>query len=78
MKIETKFDFGEKVWCMNNNRCRTGVIESILLSIRQHKDYDSNRIETNETYTVSLGDVTLMGISPHELFRNKEELLKTL
>lgn len=75
MKIETKFDFGEKVWIMYNNHTSEGIIKNIEIKISPYTD----SYQRHDIYAIRHpnGDVSL-NVRPESIFRSKEELLKTL
>lgn len=70
MKIETKYDIGQKVWCMFCGIPEEGVIVSITSRI-----YRKGNITD---YTVEIRKGLQVEKMESELFHTKEELLKSL
>lgn len=69
MKIETKFDVGDEVWFMYQNKCYGNVIAAIRIYIGS----DGYTIEY--LFNTTNGDVWKDEIS---LFSTKEELINSL
>ena len=70
MKIETKYDIGQKVWCMFCGIPEEGVIVSITSRIY--------RKVIIADYTVEIRECFQVDVLESELFPTKEELLKSL
>ena len=68
MEIKTKFNVGDKVFYMKDNRVQSGEVRGMQVLI--------HRSEANIIVYVSLGDKR--GYSEDFLFESKEELLKSL
>lgn len=68
MKIETKYNIGDEVWCMQNNRCICAKVESIRIMTHNF----TSRIEI-EYFIEAREWIEEMG-----LFPTKEELIKSL
>lgn len=67
MKIETKYEIGQEVWFMYNNRPTSMRVMHIELYI------SSNKVKRQ--YIDKYGSYR---VSEHKLFPTKEELLKSL
>lgn len=65
MEIKTKYNIGDKVWLMHNNKCVLKRIENIS-------------IDVSNMYIQYLFDGNDIWLSEKYLFPNKEELLKSL
>lgn len=65
MIVSTKYDIGDAVWFMYNNKCVSKKVENIRI------DVDDMYIQ----YIFNGGDIWL---SEKHLFSTKEELLKSL
>lgn len=65
MTISTKYDIGDMVWLMHENRCVSKKVEDIRI------DVDNMYIQ----YIFDGGDIWL---SEKHIFSTKEELLKSL
>lgn len=72
MEIKTKYNIGDKVWWINDNKALTGEILSV--HFHQWSDESVTKEYTVEQYAVSGGHV----VNEKYLFPTKEELLKTL
>jgi hypothetical protein len=68
MTIETKYNIGDEVWCMKDNRCRCTKVESIRIMIHHY----TSSIEIG--YFIEAGE----WIEEERIFPTKEELLKSL
>lgn len=71
MTIETKFNIGDEVWCMHNNK----VYISFIQEVRVRKNNKKTKIE----YIVESMQKIDFGLKKEdELYPTKEELLKSL
>ena len=72
MKIETKYDIGQKIWVMSCDEPTYCTIESISVT--------HTRIRRMERYYVVPNDGSVYGfhIAYNEIFPTKEELLASL
>ena len=71
MTIETKYNIGDEVWCMNNNK----VYMSFIQEVRVRKNNKKTKIE----YIVEKMQKIDFGLKKEdELYPTKEELLKSL
>ncbi len=71
MQIVTKFDIGQKVWMILENRIKRGIIESI-------RTYTSENGEIGITYQVVLshrGTETQYSVNENMIIGSKEEIL---
>jgi hypothetical protein len=68
MTFETKYNIGDEVWVMHDNRCRCTIVKSIRTMIH---DYTSL---IDIEYFIEVGEWLHEG----RLFPTKEELLKSL
>lgn len=68
MEIKTKFNVGDKVFYMRDNRVQSGEVRGMQVLI--------HRSEVNIIVYVSFGD--RRGYTEDVLFESKEELLKSL
>ena len=82
MKIETKFDIGDKVFYMKNNKVEENIITDIQIIVRLKREdgminYDNIKaFIRREIYYVDMnGDLRF---HPNWLFKTKEELLNSL
>ena len=82
MKIETKFDIGDRVFYMKNNKVENNIIVNIEIvvgiELEEHGmiNYDNIKaIIQSEIYFVDMNRDLL---HPSWLFKTKEELLKSL
>ena len=71
MDIKTKYDIGQSVFYMDNNKVKTDKIDRIHIEVR----YDPNEIKVRMSYTLF---PTTKSYIDEELFLTKEELLKSL
>lgn len=75
MKIVTKYDIGQEVWVMWNNKATQRKIVSVLVNKdieQQSEEYDIAGLEDDD---MVLYDVTF---KCEDIFPTKEELLKSL
>lgn len=77
MKIETKFDIGQEVFFMFNNKVRCEEIERIRVIVEQ-KNKCFATIETRTCYWVKPWSGDTDYFSEEKLFASKEELLASL
>lgn len=80
MKIETKYNIGDEVFFMDNNRVEKGFIDSIRVAVFdtiENVEEDEERYENKTRYTIKGKghDILFKG---ERLFLSKEELLKSL
>ena len=68
MEAKTKYDIGDKVWYINDNRAVRSDITRVIISVES-----PDRCEV--FYSLHFGDTE---IPEGQLFRTKEELLKSL
>lgn len=71
MKIETKFNIGDKVWLMWNNKAVQSKVKEIFIGVEQKRISEGYALE----YRISEYHRAL---TSEELFPTKEELLKSL
>jgi hypothetical protein len=75
--MTTKFNLGDTVWFMHENRARTGEVAQAAL--RAERGDPFNPATFDETYAIdcdSPSDFVVKG--PADLFRIKQELLESL
>lgn len=76
MTIETKYNIGDEVWFMYDNKATTMTIEYIEVTCafksNKHGDY------VREIKVTYLDIAASHRLSEHKLFPTKEELLKSL
>ena len=72
MTIDTKFNIGDEVWLMDNNRAETKVIDGIYIEHAITKDACSGFT------TYHIEDSSLHHYFDYQLFRTKQELLDSL
>ena len=81
MKIETKFDIGDRVFYMKNNKVENNIIVNIEIIVGLEEEngminYDNIKaFIKSEIYIV---DMNRDLFHPSWLFKTKEELLKSL
>jgi hypothetical protein len=81
MKFETKYNLGDIVWFMYNNKAQRGCILGIEANYSCSHFDDANTpqcVDYSENYTVKIclgHSIRMLG---RELFPTKEELLKSL
>lgn len=63
MKIETKYNIGDKVYFIYKGKIRQGYIESYSIHVDHHSEYDCEE----KTFTVPDDDSLLLEISYHLL-----------
>ena len=77
MKIETKFDIGQEVFFMFNNKVRSEEIEKIRVIVdRKNKCFATT--ETHACYWLKSWSNDTDFFSEEKLFASKEELLASL
>lgn len=76
MEIETKFNIGDEVYFIANDRPRFGKIEHLRLEI----GYGIGIIEECYTISVSSGEIasSFNSIDSEKVFKTKEELIESL
>jgi hypothetical protein len=67
LKVSTKFDIGDKVWYISDNKVNENDITGVSISV------DNNEL-VNVDYTLHFNDK----VSENLLFSTKEELIKSL
>lgn len=75
MKIETKYDIGQEVWFMWNNKATQREIVGVAVQIEdglQAEEYDVEHLEGED------GVLYGLTLKLEDLFPTKEELLKSL
>lgn len=76
--ITTKYDIGEEVWCMINNKpCHT-TITDIIINVEQREipnTWNQYKTVTNVSYKVQRTNSHFL---EKELFTNKKDLIKYL
>lgn len=75
MKIETKYDIGQEMWFMWNNKATHRKIVGVFVNKdneQQSEEYDIAGLEDDD---MTLCDVTF---KLEDIFPTKEELLKSL
>ena len=75
MDIKTKYNIGDSVFFMNDNRVWQGEIESFDIGFSQRS---SGEKYITISYCVKTEFFTDFSVSEHKLFLTKEELLKSL
>jgi len=73
MKIETRFDLGDKVFTLYNDRVNEVLITGIMTETTR---FECGRTTINYKIQFQAGGETKLGES--KLFATKDELLKTL
>lgn len=68
---------GDPVWVMHNNIAVMGTIGKVWYKkYINHSDFET--IEETQMYTVNYGQNKIGEYSPNEVFKTKEDLLKSL
>ena len=75
MEIKTKYDIGQSVFFMSDNRVCQGVIESFNIGFRQNI---SGEKYMTISYCVKTEFFTDFSVSEYKLFLTKEELIESL
>lgn len=70
MIINTDFDIDDEVWLINKNKAVSGKIIKISIAIHSEEEYI--------TYKVKLGFSNNINRKAIDLFKTKEDLLKSL
>lgn len=73
MTIETKYNIGDEVWFMHDNKAKRGTIIKIDVSLER----DMNSQYVGKSVQYSIFNMHCPYIGTH-LFHTKEELLKSL
>ncbi len=68
MEVNTRFNIGDKVWYINDNRAVRSDITRVIISVESPGSCEVS-------YSLHFGDTE---IPEGQLFRTKEELLKSL
>ena len=74
MEIKTKYDIGQRVFFMSDNRVCEGTIESFDIGF----GYDNGTEYLDICYCVKTMFFTDFSVAEDKLFSTKEELLKSL
>ena len=74
MDIKTKFDLGQRVFFMSDNRVCQGVIEGFDIGF----GYRGLENDITISYCVKAESFTDLSVEENKLFLTKEELLKSL
>lgn len=74
MKIETKYNIGNKVWFIYGRSVSKGTIKEVLVSLISD---EYGNINTSIDYIVMTGYIEER-VEENHLFTTKEELLKSL
>lgn len=77
MNISTEFDVGDTVFYMRHNRVERNKINSIKIEIQSLNTQKSTELGTKMDITYHISGVDVM-FRNENLFRSKEELLKSL
>lgn len=72
MKIETKFDPGQTVWIMINNKPKECVIDEVIPGAR------AKTFRYKDAYTINGYNGKSPKFYEEEIFTTKEELIKSL
>ena len=75
MKIETKFNIGNKVWFIYNRSVSHGAVKEVSVCCRIRDEFGNT--ETYVTYIIETGYIRECVEEKH-LFRTKQELLDSL
>ena len=76
MTFETKYNFGDEVWCMDHNEAFHGKI--IQIEISQQQMEDGRMMKPLIRYTIGKwGGIYWSAVEPN-CYDTKEELLKSL
>lgn len=75
MKIETKFNIGDKVWLMWGNKAIQREIRSLYIQIDSEEQYEAYNLSVQEEDDNVLNDCLF---ELDEIFRTKQELLDSL
>lgn len=86
MKIESKFDIGQKVWSIQNNKIRESLITEINLGgVRSHPNDAHGLCNTEVVYGLDSNvdrydDYTprYENVSERDIFKTKQELIDSL
>lgn len=73
MQIETKYNIGDKVWFMHDNKVKSGTI--ITIGVFVERDMNSQYVSNSVQYGLDNFDYPYR---ENHLFPTKEELLKSL
>jgi hypothetical protein len=76
MKVETKFDVGNQVFLMHDNKVVHAKITFILISVQSQRS--DNPVIKYDLMTPSPDYILLKGIKESLLFKTKEDLLNSL
>lgn len=68
METKTKYNIGDKVWLIRDNRAQRSDITRVVISVESSDNYEVS-------YSLHFGDTEF---PEDQLFSSKEELLKSL
>ena len=71
MDIKTKYEIGQRVFYMDNNKVKEGTIDRIYIDAQYNANYNKVKISYRLFTTAKFYE-------DNELFPTKEELLKSL
>jgi len=74
IEIETKFDVGDKLFFMRDNKVQNTKIKAIELSYKSKGKIDEHTVE----YRMTEGSYVYESEMKEEWFKSREELLKSL
>jgi len=80
MTIKTKFNIGDEVWVIHNNKPICAMVHSIIITYRSTMPKEEYYLSLNSnflSYPSNLGERSII-FKPTELFKTKQELLKSL
>lgn len=77
MKYTTVYDIGDEVWFMYHNKVYSGIIKEIIVNNFKSmlNDYDITFVES---YNVGIKNETVNFSNVGDLFKSKEDLIKSL
>ena len=78
MEIKTKFNVGDKVWVMYDNKATEAEIFEVYFK-QSHKFDAKDRMGTEITYMLKSNNLLNFGVFPEGIFyASKEELINSL
>ena len=80
MDIKTKYDIGQSVFYMSENRVRKGIIKGINIKCQDEVDFVISPMGKSVSvfYCVETPHFTDFSVAEYKLFPTKEDLLKSL
>ena len=80
MDIKTKYDIGQRVFFMSNNRVYEGIIKRIHIECQDEVDFVISPMGKSVSvfYCVETPHFTDFSVAEYKLFPTKEDLLKSL